>query len=438
MTDTVAARDPTEESPAFLQAVSDLGRTRQVVTSQPIFNAQGIKLLEGGAAVDQGLYDRLVSHRLSRPLDECVEAEPSIDAKVLRTAALAAIEQWPFFARMAPAGRTREIVLEAIAAVPLSKPVGLHLMLARDTRPALFAHSILMALLCAHLAREGGASLHDVGEAAAAGLLHDMGMLHIDPDLLDSDERLTGDRLKPVYVHPLTSSMLIGRFPEYSKDIVRAIVEHHERLDGSGYPRGLAGNAISPLGRVLSLAEVVSAMFDGDRQHPEQRVSLLLRMSPRRYDAALVPSIHRLLRAAPPPEAGAGGPPERSIERLLRLSDELGRWREMSEPLAQSLDRPHAALLQSVNEQNELLQRMLYEAGITREQLGALGGDLGDDAAVGVELWALAEELLWQLHAAANQLKRRWQASEPMLPHPPALAAWLDSVARLDQTAGPA
>ena len=426
------------ESAVFLQAVSDLGKTRRVVISQPIFNAGGVKLLEGGATVDQGLYDRLVSHRLSRPLDECVEAEPSVDARVLREAALAAIERWSFFARMAPAGRAREIVLESLAAVPLPKPIGLHLTLARDTRPALFERSILVALLCAHLAREGGATLHDIGAAAAAGLLHDMGMLHIDPALLDSDERLTGDRLNPVYVHPLTASMLIGRFADYPKEVVRAVVEHHERLDGSGYPRGLAGTAISPLGRMLCLAEVVAAMFDGEREHPEQRVSLLLRINPRRYDAALTPSIHRLLRAAPVPEAGAGGPPERSIERLLRLSDELGRWRAASEQLDRELDGPHAALLHSVSEQNESLQRMLYEAGITREQLGALGADLGEDGAVGVELWALAEELLWQLHAAANQLKRRWQAMEPALPHPPALADWLKSVDSLDETAGPA
>jgi hypothetical protein len=367
-----------------------------------------------------------------------VEAEPSIDAAMLREAAVEAIGRWPFFERMAPAGRTREIVLAALAAVPLPKPVALHLMLARDTRPDLFVHSILMALLCAHLAREGGAPGHEIADAAAAGLLHDMGMLHIDPNLLDSDERLTGDRLKPVYVHPLTSSMLIGRFGDYPKEVVRAIVEHHELLDGSGYPRGLAGNAISPLGRMLSLAEVVTAMFDGEREHPEQRVSLLLRINPHRYDPTLVPSIHRLLRAAPPAQAGAGGPPARSIERLLRLSDELGRWRTTSAQLQRELDGPHAALLHSLDEQNETLQRMLHEAGITREQLASLGSDLGEDAAVGVELWALAEELLWQLHASANQLKRRWQTSEPVLPHPEALAAWLKSVASLDEKAAPA
>jgi len=67
MNQAVAAGGETEESPAFLQAVSELGRAGQAVTSQPIFNAQGVKLLEGGATIDQGLYDRLVSHRLSRP-----------------------------------------------------------------------------------------------------------------------------------------------------------------------------------------------------------------------------------------------------------------------------------------------------------------------------------------------------------------------------------
>ena len=48
-------------------------------------------------------------------------------------------------------------LIDAVAAVRLAKPVALHLTLARETRPALFDHSILMALLCAHLVRESGA-----------------------------------------------------------------------------------------------------------------------------------------------------------------------------------------------------------------------------------------------------------------------------------------
>ena len=106
--------------------------------------------------------------------------------------------------------------------------------------------------------------------------------------------------------------------------------------------------------------------------------------------------------------------------------------------LGRELDGAHAALLQSLDEQNTTLQRMLYDAGVTAEQLGALAGDVGDDVAFRLELWALAEELQWQLHAAANQLERRWQGTEPALPHPPALAAWFAAVAALDAAAGPA
>jgi hypothetical protein len=432
---TVPTETGSETPPALVQAVVELGSQRPIKTSQAIYNTQGVKLLEGGVTIDRSLYDRLLSHRLALPLDECIDASPSVDGAVLGQAARAAIARWPFFARVAPADAAGKAVLAALASLRLPKPIALHLTLARETRPALFDHSILMALLAAHLvAADGGTSAQE-SAAATAGLLHDLGMLHIGADLLDSEERLSGDELKPVYVHPLTSSMLVDRFADYPKEIVRAIVEHHERLDGSGYPRGIAGDALSPLGRVLALAEVVTAMFDGQRQLPEQRVSLLLRINPRRYDPVHVAAVHRLLAAPPAPGDGAGIEAAPLLARLLRLTDVLARWRESSAAIGHALEGAHAALFRSVDEQNATLQRMLYDAGVTREQLAAIAGEVGDDAGLRIELWALAEELLWQLHAAANQVKRRWQAAQANTPHPPALAAWFDAVTALDREA---
>ena len=427
------AADAAEPSPAFLQAVADLGAKQTVTTSQAIFNAQGVKLLEGGARVDQGLYERLVSHRLSRPLDECVRADPSVDGKLLREAAEAAMARWPFFALLAPTAMARDSLLRLIGTLPLPRPISLHLDLARNSRPGLFDHSVLMALLCAYLAGQAeGATRDEMADAAAAGLLHDMGMLHIDPALLDADERLSGNRLNPVYVHPLTSSMLVERFDAYPKPVARAVVEHHERLDGSGYPRGLVDEAISPLGRIVALAEVVTAMFDGERAQPEQRVSLLLRINPRRYDAAHVATIHRLLAVPAEPSDAEGIAAEPLIARLLQLTDVLALWRASSETLSRALDGAQAALVGSLDAQNATLQRMLYDAGVTREQLGSIAGEVEGNVALRVELWAIAEELLWQLHAAANQLKRRWRGADADAPHPGELTAWFAAVAALD------
>ena len=418
-------------SPAFLKAVTQLGEQQAVVTAAAIYNQHGIKLLEGGVQIDAGLYERLVSHRLSAPLDESVATDPPLNGAALREACEAAMARLPFFAQMGPSGRVRGMLLQAIEAIPLPRPVAFQLAVARATRPALFDHGILMALLAAHLVRESGAPLHDMTTAASAGLLHDLGMLHIDAELLASANRLTGDARRPLYVHPMTSSMLVARFTQYPKTVARAIFEHHELLDGSGYPRGLAGDAISPLGRLLSLAEVVTAMFDGDRQHPEQRVSLLLRINPRRFDAALVPSIQRLLRAVPAATQGVDTTVGDSVERLRVLANVLNQWHAAAAESAGALDAAGNAVLKSVADQAATLQRMLFEAGITPEQLDLLGVGAEPDAAFRAELWALTRELHWHLRSSANQLRRRWRASAAE-PFPPALAKWLDDVEALE------
>ncbi len=414
----------------FLKAVTELGQRRPVVTSRAIYNDRGIKLLEGGVAVDATLYERLVTHRLQAPLDECVASEPAVTGALLRATAEAIAARLPFFAQMVPPGRIGSMVLEAIEAIPLPGPVAFQLTLARETRPPVFEHAVQMALLCAHLVREGGAPQHDITVAAAAGLLHDLGMLHIDPALLAGENRLRGDRRRPLYAHPLTGSILAERFHVYPREVARAILEHHERLDGSGYPRGLAGANLSPLGRLLSLAEVVTAMFDGERLYPEQRVSLLLRLSPRRYDSTLVPSIHRLIRGVPAPAQASTVLVEEALHRLRQQADLLLRFAAQVRGLGELAPAP-AAVLASMQEQIATLQRMLWNAGVTADQLDRLSDDDLRDVTLRIELWALEQELHWQLRAVANQLERRWPGGAAALPAP--LAAWLEQVRRFEQ-----
>jgi HD-GYP domain-containing protein (c-di-GMP phosphodiesterase class II) len=426
---------PQTSSPALLKAVTQLAQTQRVVTSRAIFNNQGIKLIESGMQIDESLYDRLVRHRLSAPLDESMTTDTVVDSQTLREASEAAMARWPFFALMGPPGRVRGMLLQAIEAILLPKPIAFQLTLARETRPALFEHSVLMALLCAHLVREGGAPIHDMTIAATAGLLHDLGMMNIDSELLGAENKLSGDERRPIYVHPMTSSMLIARFHEYPKQVPRAILEHHELLDGSGYPRGLAGDAISPLGRLLSLCEVVTAMFDGERELPEQRVSLLLRISPRRFDQALVPSIHRLLRALGPSAGKVGKSAEESVKRLQILATLLNKWHTAAAESAPLVQGAAQSILNDVAAQAATLQRMLFEAGITLDQLELLTQGADTDAGLRDELWVLGREIQWHLNSSANQLRRRWRSAAEGQPFAPAVAAWLDEVEALDEKA---
>jgi len=426
-----AALPATLHSEVFLQAVGQLGARHALRTSQAIYNTQGLMLLGAGAAVDQDTYKRLASHRLTTPLDESIQAEPSVTGAVLREGAEVAMDRWAFFAQMGQPARMRTMLLEAIGNVSLSKPLALHLTAARHLRPSLFEHSVLMGLLCAHLVREGGGMQHDVRMAAAAGVLHDVGMLYVDPALLDSPDALTGDELRPLYGHPAIAATLMGRSSDYDKEVLRAVSEHHERLDGSGYPRGVAGTQMSALGRLLSLAEVVTAMYDGGRQFPEQRVSLMLRMSPGSYDASLAPSIHRLLRGVPVPPEASSAPASESIETLRRLDGLLTDWTTAIGAMWPRLQTPEKKLLQPISDSADGLRRMLNEAGVTPGQLALIADGADEDPALRIELWVLARELQWQLRATAHHLQRRWRAGESRLDYPPLLAMWLEQVKAL-------
>ena len=121
-----------------------------------------------------------------------------------------------------------------------------------------------------------------------------------------------------------------------------------------------------------------------------------------------------------------------SIERLLKFDALLRQWNAAAEAVAPMLDAAGRAVLATMARQAGTLQRMLFDAGITPEQLAVIAQDEAPQAELRAELAGLGDELQWNLRAAANQLRRRWSGGAGGAPFPPAVAAWLDEVEALD------
>ena len=100
-----------------------------------------------------------------------------------------------------------------------------------------------------------------------AGLVHDLGRLGVSNGIWDKKSQLTPIDMERVRLHPyLTERML-----SYSKalsPLAAIAVQHHERLDGSGYPRGARGSAITPAGRILGAADMYRARIEPRPHRP--------------------------------------------------------------------------------------------------------------------------------------------------------------------------
>jgi HD-GYP domain-containing protein (c-di-GMP phosphodiesterase class II) len=381
----------------------------QVVAQSAIYTDKGVKLVDQGARIDARLYDRLLQHTLRGPIDGHLAVENAVDAAAIEAMARAQCAGDPLPMQLAQALGGAQRLLAPLRSLPLPQPLAFKLTVMRERRPALLAHSVRMMLVALYLGVRSGWGERECVPLAAAALLHDIGVLHMDPVWGDPEQKITGAGRKHLVAHPVTAMLIVRAQQAYPRSVSEAVLEHHERMDGTGYPRSLAGDRISPMGRILLLAEVAAAFFEKYTDQPAQRLSLMLRLNHRKFPAALVALMMPLLADGAAPCADPQ-PLQRDAERHIQvLSDAFERWSDLRAQLpAQWLALPSGRACAFVDLRLAALQKALVEAGSHPRQQADVLEHLQGDAQGLAELALVGREALWQLQSIVNASQRRW------------------------------
>jgi putative nucleotidyltransferase with HDIG domain len=120
-------------------------------------------------------------------------------------------------------------------------------------------HSAAVAVYCRDIAVELGLPEADVTRVHLAALVHDIGKIGINAELLEKRSALDDDEWAEMRRHPEIGARILAEVEDYS-DIALVVRSHHERWDGVGYPDGLAGHAIPRLARIIAVADSYNAM----------------------------------------------------------------------------------------------------------------------------------------------------------------------------------
>ena len=122
-----------------------------------------------------------------------------------------------------------------------------------------FIHSTNVSKYAVILAESLGMNANDIEIIRDAGLLHDIGKISIPEHILKKTSRLTDEEYAIMKTHVENSTKMIRYLPDMDY-VIPAVVGHHERYDGKGYPRGLAGEEIPYMARILTIADCFDAM----------------------------------------------------------------------------------------------------------------------------------------------------------------------------------
>jgi putative nucleotidyltransferase with HDIG domain len=183
-------------------------------------------------------------------------------------------------------------------------------------------HTRRVALLAARVAEELKLPASLRRDLAVGGLLHDVGKLSVPLEILQKPGALDDEEFAEIRRHPEAGRKLLEELGGFPETVRRLVSDHHERLDGTGYPNGLKGDELAIETRILAVCDVYDALVS-DRVYraawtPERALALLQDEAGTGYDPQVVKALERIVApagSAPSWVADLGAPVTRPVAR---------------------------------------------------------------------------------------------------------------------------
>ena len=167
-----------------------------------------------------------------------------------------------------------------------------------------FEHSVSISVLMMTFAKQLGLSKKIINEVGIGGLLHDIGKTLTPPEILNKPGKLTDKEFVIMRRHVVDSYNILHKTKGLSQIALNVAGQHHERYDGSGYPSGLKGNAISLYGQMSAITDVYDALTADRCYHkgkePSEVLKLLLKWSNSHFNPSLVQKFIKSVGIYPP------------------------------------------------------------------------------------------------------------------------------------------
>jgi putative nucleotidyltransferase with HDIG domain len=242
--------------------------------TEDIYNSFGLHVLSKGTTLSEKELSRMYQHQVDyieiewRPsqtanTEEAPNSKYNPILRPLYNDAIAGAEQ--LFERALEEGRIYEEDLKQsfqplVENFRAERDVVSLLLMLNSQDDYTYQHSVQVGMLSYYIARWIGWSEEETVRAGKAGFLHDIGKCKIADAILNKPGKLSQEEYAIIQNHPQFGyDILQNSFDD--PDIALAALQHHERMDGKGYPQGLTRENIHPMARIVAVADVYSAMI---------------------------------------------------------------------------------------------------------------------------------------------------------------------------------
>ena len=389
-----------DDAPNYVEAVSAMTESHEISAIADIVSQSGIKLVARGTKIDEHLREKIAGHRLSgTTLEKSLSIAGGVTAESLAKDVGRLIDDEAWFTLLAVQSGDPAAMHHGASRLSIHPQILFRLTVAREQRPELYRHTLCVVLISHYLALRLSLKQVSIDRVLVAALCHDLGELYTDPAILAPGYRVTDEQRRFIYVHPVTGWLIVRELPGICPEISKAIIQHQERLDGSGYPLGIRGDAIGQAGRILAAADISASIMM--KFHDHRRLSTLLRLNGNKYDRKVVDLLHLAFN----PKAPSSAKLESDVlkQRFIDFAELLEGWSQLRADARTSQTVP----VKFLTERMYNLRTVILAFGFDPDSLEIPLQLAAEDATIATELAAVVDELQFQLNDLGREIDRR-------------------------------
>ena len=200
--------------------------------------------------------------------------------------------------------QAQEVVAEMVDTLLAEKDVLLHLMSAKSGDEGAYYHALNVTMLALMLAREAGMSAAEMRALGLGALLHDMGKERVPSQILLKKAPWSAAERTFYQQHVVYGLEMASRLPDLPPGALEVIAQHHEMLDGSGFPNKLTATRIGRLGRIIAIAntydDYCNRLNPAEAMTPAEALARMFKHEREKFDADLLQHFIRCLGVYPP------------------------------------------------------------------------------------------------------------------------------------------
>ena len=404
----------------YLDRVVALSEDSGVEASEDIMAGNGMKLLAKGARIDARARERLLEYKLAKPLESMMRVVEGVGSRKIDRVAEALLDRHPLLSRLCGAATGKLLTTSLRDLILTSQVDSLLSVYAAQGQPKL-EHAVGISLLSAAMANQisNGPPMDLM---LLSGLLHDVGEVYIDPAILAAGAQLTPQQWKHVAAHPIVGSRVLRDMPGAGMKVANAVLHHHERLDGFGYPGGLRTDALPMPGQVLAMAEMLMGLMEAGQNHAE-RAAVAVKLIPGEFNRALLDKVATAAHAETKNPTRSSDDPvlEASVnelaERVTAVYGAMQRFRQSREVIVSKLptaSAPLKSLLEHAVERCQRISLAFSSTGLDSHRPDELSAQLAElDRGVRLEVSIVLRELQWRLRELQREVTLRSEKFAP-------------------------